>query len=221
MEKNLALLGDAELALVYRHSDDEYERDLAFEELMRRYSGALRSWARSYSRSYGWLDPEDLRQEADMGFLAAVKNWDSAKSGLYGFVELCVRRRLATVIRAYFRARQVPPACVVPLFGTVSGRDADGGDDTLAIDAIADVASPDPSGLTMDEETKSELWKCAEAALSDLEFRAMRVYCEGGTYQQIAAEMGMSVKAVDNALARGKRKLREKVEHEPWRYDIA
>lgn len=221
MERNLALLGDAELAGMYRHSGNDYERNMAFEELKRRYAGALRSWAGSYARSYGWLDPDDLRQEADMGFLAAVTNWDPSKAKLYGFADLCVHRRLATTVRAYYRAKQIPPSCVMSLFGPAAGHDYDGCDDASPIDGIADLTSPDPFGVAMDEETRRELWKCAEAALSPLEFAVLRVYCEGSTYQQIAAITGASVKAIDNALARGKRKLRERIEREPWRYGIA
>jgi len=218
---NMAILDDAELAQICRHPDDECERNLAFEEFRGRYLRAIQGWAARFGRKFNWLDPDDLAQEADLGFLAAVRNWDPTKSKMYGFAELCVERRLSTLVRKYCRARQIPPSCVVPLFGAAAGRDNDGGDDALLIDIIADLTSPDPTAEALDEETKKELWRSDEESLSDIELRVLLGYCHGGTYGQLSAELGVSVKTIDNTLARCKRKLRERVECEPWRYDIA
>ncbi|MGI6146768.1 MAG: sigma-70 family RNA polymerase sigma factor [Firmicutes bacterium] len=214
---SLKRLDDAELARIYQRE----RSDAAYEELRTRYSRAIRRWALTFSMAYPTFDAEDLHQEAEVGFLGAVLRFDPSKSNMYRFAETCVRRRLCTVARQCRRVRRIPPDKEVPLMGDAVGSGSDADDDTPLIGLIADANAADPVREALNRETHTELWRTVKAVLSPKEFQVLQCYCQGGTYHQLAEQLGMSVKAVDNALARGKRKVRQCLQRHLGRYDTA
>jgi len=56
------------------------------------------------------------------------------------------------------------------------------------------------------EELQSLVF-CLGTGLSKLESDALRLYLEGSSYEQMAAELGCDTKTIDNALQRVKRKV--------------
>lgn len=64
------------------------------------------------------------------------------------------------------------------------------------------------SGLTEDEK---HTLATMEPDLSPFELQAFGGYLEGKSYKEVSAETGRSIKSVDNALQRVKRKLESKL----------
>ena len=78
MIDDLAKKTDEELVLLSRGGNE-----LATEELLRRYSGVVRSCARRYFLIGG--ETEDLSQEGLIGLCRAIRNYDGEREGCSSF----------------------------------------------------------------------------------------------------------------------------------------
>jgi len=67
----------------------------------------------------------------------------------------------------------------------------------------------DPCELIADMDEAKWVMKRAQKKLTELEKQALELYIEGLTYRDIADILNAPPKAVDNALQRAKRKLKE------------
>ena len=202
---DLANLTDAELVRAFR----EGRSDRALEQLLGRYARLIRSWARKYWCAYRLADYDDLEQEARIAFLGAVNSYDQAQSGFFGFAQLCVTRRLKSVVKSARRLKNCPPPGVVILStGMGSGMGSSEGDDRDMIEAVPNPAACDPLDLALANDGARRLWSIAGSALSGLELEALKRRAWGASYQEVAAELGVSQKSIDNAVTRARRKLR-------------
>lgn len=77
--------------------------------------------------------------------------------------------------------------------------------DTLE-SGFADTARTPEEELMLSEQL-NQLYARLRQTLSKREFAVLGLYIDGLAYQQIAARMGISSKAVDNALQRVRRKV--------------
>ena len=202
---NLADLTDAELVQAFR----EGRSDRAFEQLLRRYVRLIKSWTRKYWCAYRIADYDDLEQEARIAFLGAVNSYDQAQSGFFGFAQLCVTRRLKSVVKSARRLKNCPPAGTVILSTSSSGSE---GDDRDLIEAVPNPAAFDPLNMAVANDAARRLWSIAGSALSGLELEALKRRAWGESYQEVAAELGVSQKSVDNAVTRARRKLRRLIQ---------
>lgn len=202
---DLADLTDAELVRAFR----EGRSDRAFEQLLGRYVRLIRSWARKYWCAYRIADYDDLEQEARIAFLGAVNSYDQAQSGFFGFAQLCVTRRLKSVVKSARRLKNCPPTGTVILSTSASDPE---GDDRCMIEAVPNPAACDPLDLALANDAARRLWSIAGSALSGLELEALKRRAWGASYQEVAAELGVSQKSIDNAVMRARRKLRRLIE---------
>jgi RNA polymerase sporulation-specific sigma factor len=67
--------------------------------------------------------------------------------------------------------------------------------------------SADPAEIIIFLETKQRLEKRLFMSLSPFEMDVLLAYKEGQTYRQMANQLQCTVKSIDNALSRVKRKL--------------
>ena len=199
--RNLADLTDAELVQLFR----EGRSDRAFEQLLGRYVRLIKSWTRKYWCAYRIADYDDLEQEARIAFLGAVNSYDQTQSGFFGFAQMCVTRRLQSVVKSTRRLKNCPPPGMVVLSTSSSSCD---GDDRDLIEAVPNPAACDPLNLVVARDAARRLWSVAGSALSGLELEALKRRAWGASYQEVAAELGVSQKSIDNAMTRARRKLR-------------
>ena len=176
---------DEELALRAQGGDKQ-----AMDELLRRYSGVVRSRAREYFLAGG--ETEDLIQEGMIGLYHAVGDYKQESLGLSfkNFAYLCVRRRIVDAVKKGARKKNSP------LNGYVSLFDAD--------EALLPL---DPEDELIERENKHEFLQKMGKALSDFEFRVMIMYMEGFTTLEMCEATGKDSKSVDNAIQRSKKKL--------------
>lgn len=199
--RDMSHLADGELVRMFRDGGS----DRAFEQLLTRYVRLIRSWTRKYWSAYRIADYSDLEQEAHIAFLSAVKSYDEAQSSFFGFAQLCVARRLQSVVKSSRRQKNVPPGGLLALSGAVPGSD-DGNRDL--IETMANPAAYDPLSLAVSADAVRRMWSIARSSLSKLELEVFRRRVDGQSYQEVAAELGVSTKSVDNAVMRARRKLR-------------
>jgi RNA polymerase sporulation-specific sigma factor len=192
-------LEDLQLVLRSRNGDGG-----ALDLLMRRYTGFVRLKASSYFLAGG--DSEDLVQEGLIGLYKAVRDFRPDKETSFrSFAELCVTRQIITAIKTATRFKHAPLNTYVSFSHTPAGQEADG-DCTLG-DALPGPSVDDPSICVISTEELQSLVFCLGTGLSRLESDALRLYLEGSSYEEMAAELGCDTKTIDNALQRVKRKV--------------
>ena len=127
---------------------------------------------------------EDLLQEGLMAALAAIGRYDAERGRAMTFFVQCAKNRMLTEV------------------GRISPISGAGGE---TLESIADEGSPDDGRF-------DELYAAIGNCLTGLERGTVTLYLAGLSYREIAAELGISEKSVDNAMQRARRKLREEFE---------
>lgn len=162
--------------------------DRAFEELVNDYKPMIDAVIRRFS-----LDPRDAFSEACMGFFRAVSSYELEKSevtfGLYA--KICVERAVIDMQRREARGA----------LRLVDGE--------VDVDKIA-VSGGMQSMLEHREQTAYFL-SVAKETLSDFEFEVYRRWMIGYKTSEIASDLGVTAKAVDNAKNRMWSKLRKRL----------
>ena len=128
--------------------------------------------------SAGYLDADDLLQEGMISFLSAVRTYSSEKGVPFS---------------AY--------ASVCINNGIISAARKTKND--FQIDREVD-----PLDTIVDSENLSSVLALCESALSDVEKSVVYSQMCGLSYQETAEKLGLSSKAVDNALQRARKKLK-------------
>jgi RNA polymerase sporulation-specific sigma factor len=192
-------LEDLQLVLRARNGDGQ-----AMDVLIRRYTGFVRLKASSYFLVGG--DSEDLVQEGLIGLYKAVRDFRSDKETSFrSFAELCITRQIITAIKTATRFKHTPLNTYVSFSQTPAGQESEG-DCTLG-DALPGPMVDEPSICVISTEELQSLVFCLGTGLSKLESDALRLYLEGSSYEQMAEELGVDTKTIDNALQRVKRKI--------------
>ena len=182
--RNLLDLSDNELAL-YAAEDS-----MAQAVLIGRYIPLVKSRAMRFRQAGVELD--DLAQEGMIGLIGAIRAFDKNIASFPTFARVCVDRSLMSAQEKNNRKKQIPR------------------DRIISIDEhTADLSGiNDPEAILIAREEYSRFRGMAEDKLSRLEFKVLIKYLAGLSYQEISRELGITQKAVDNALSRIKRKLK-------------
>lgn len=165
--------------------------NLAFEEITRRYQGLIGSISTRYCAT--GFDRADFMQEGLMALHNACKAYDPHKSSMSfrNFAAVCIGNRFLSVIRKDSAKGTIPKDAIVSI------------DDI----ELWDNNSHNPELMIEQQESAEDLNKMLRDILSRLESDVLRMYLQGMQYAQIAKKLGVSVKAVDNALQRIRKKV--------------
>ena len=192
-------LEDLQLVIRARNGDLR-----AMDTLIRRYTGFVRLKASSYFLAGG--DSEDLIQEGLIGLYKAVRDFRSDKETSFrSFAELCITRQIITAIKTATRFKHAPLNTYVSFSQTPAGQESEG-DCTLG-DALPGPSVDEPSICVISTEELQSLVFCLGTGLSKLEADALRLYLEGSSYEEMAVDLDVDTKTIDNALQRVKRKI--------------
>ena len=192
-------LEDLQLVIRARNNDPH-----SMDALIRRYTGFVRLKASSYFLAGG--DAEDLVQEGLIGLYKAVRDFRPDKETSFrSFAELCVTRQIITAIKTATRFKHAPLNTYVSFSHTPAGQESDG--ECSLGDALPGPSVDDPSVCVISTEELQSLVFTLGTGLSRLEADALRLYLEGSSYEEMAADLGCDTKTIDNALQRVKRKV--------------
>ena len=171
----------------------------AEETLVLRYSQMVRICARSFFLMGG--DGEDLIQEGMLGLLKAIREYRAEKEASFRtFAEVCIRNRLYTVLRAAACEKQSPLNRSVPF-------DDPFFDGNSYRTSVCDLLYANPEDIIIGRESVDDLLEKARRQLSEFEASILGLYLDGLSYQEIAETVCRSVKSVDNAVQRIRRKI--------------
>ncbi len=161
-------------------SGDEY----AFNVLAGRYLNT-----RSHNSTAAYLDRDDFVQEGMFGFLNAVRTYDSQKGKPFeSYASVCMRNSIKNAT-----------------YGIPDDIAVDGSSDTF----VNIQSTEDPLGQIITSERLSEVLTACQVSLSSLENTVVFFRAGGMSYAEIGEKLGMTPKAVDNAVQRARRKLKQ------------
>ena len=185
-------VADETLAQRAKNGDDE-----ALADLIERYTPLVCMRARAYAR--GVMDVDDVYQEGMIALLKAVRNYREDTAGSFRtFAAVCVNNKMLSAVTAHMRDKNAPMRSYLSL----SGRE-------IPEDLLAAV-SPEthPEKLVIASEESAARNRRIENLLSPFERQVLRLYLSSYSYEEMSRQLGSSTKAVDNALQRVRRKLR-------------
>ncbi|HJD21957.1 MAG TPA: sigma-70 family RNA polymerase sigma factor [Candidatus Gemmiger faecigallinarum] len=135
------------------------------------------------------LDFEDMVQEGLIGLFDAVRSYDPARGAPFAaYAAACIGHAQQDAARAATRKKHAPLNTSVPL--------------------PEDSATPGPEELAIAGEAVDDVIRRMETRLSPFERGALLCAIDGRTAAETARLLGRDAKAVENALARARRKLR-------------
>ena len=182
-DPELDLRSDEELAQLAKTSVE------AEGALLSRYLRLIRYYAGRFAQG-GEVD--DLVQEGLIALLQAIPQFDPAKEKRFSaFAQVCICNRMRSFLRRERNAAS--PA-----------------EDLLEeMEARGELVDPDtPESILLEREAFRDACLQVMTQLSDREWRILQVLLDGASYQDAADKLGVSVKSIDNAMQRIRRKMR-------------
>ena len=209
-ENKLEELKDEELVDLYKKGFKE-----ALDVLIKRYKNVILSKSLLFYVSYG-EERDDILQEAYLGFLSAIKDFDKNKGSFYAFANVCIQRHIYTFIKALNRNKHKILKGAVSLESSLN-KDQEFAERRLEeylvhskissnIPSMSSYLSSDEiASINFDYKNKQEkiLKKLTPIEKEILKYRSL-----GLSYKEISNKIGKSIKSVDNAIQRIKRKLK-------------
>jgi len=166
----------------------------AFEEIAKRYEPVIATIANSFNVPQSERD--DLRQEGLIALYRAVCNYDRSLSGFSTFASVCIKRAMISWIRDH-----------VSKIGRNGSHITEISLDESFDEVLTDETAMCPEEICISRETVKDLRSHAMKQLSDYEKCVFLMYLEDMGAKEIAESIGRSVKSVENALDRIRKKL--------------
>ncbi len=179
------MVEDEQLLQSIAESADNRERNEKTSELISRYIRIIRIKANKMHSNT--VEADDLVSEGFIGLLSAIRNYSPEKGKFSAFANTCINNRMKTAVMKSDNR-------------LVLTEDFD-------FDEIEDdnVSTED---LVIRKEQNSEISEKLDKLLSKREKEVLSLYIGACSYEEIAAKLNISVKSVDNALSRARKKLR-------------
>lgn len=170
-----------------------YGDKAAMNELISAFAPTVESIASGYVGCCP-MTRSDLIQEGMIGLLGSVYGYDPDEGVRFEtFATVCISNRIKSAVRNQLRSKHMP------LNGYVDIDDVEISDDMS-----------DPQTMIIMQERFEDLSESIEKKLTHLEKDVLRLHIGGHNYSSIAEMLSISVKSVDNALQRARKKLKEK-----------
>lgn len=184
---------------VVRHAQ-QGDKD-AMDYLLHKYQKMVYIWTRPYFLQ--GAEDDDLLQEGMIGLFKAIRDFSPGASSFWSFAKLCITRNIISAIKGTTRQKHIPLNSYTSLHKPIYDNE---GDRTL-MEIISSNKMDDPESVVIDRERIAHTKKHIEETLSDFEYRVFRLYINGLSYKEMAAELRTHTKSIDNALCRIKNKI--------------
>ena len=196
----------------------EMYKDFSDEELIARYMDGDSAVVDYLMDKYKYLvriqagnmfllgaDHEDLLQEGMIGLFKAVRDYDPGRDASFlTFAKLCISRQIFTAVEASNRHKHAPLNSYTSLSAEDSEQYKEARERLIKMTAIES-----PEEMMIDRENMEQLEEMLREELSPLEKQVLDLYFIGMSTREIAAILGRTEKATDNALQRLKGKLKK------------
>ena len=179
----------------------------AFSKITDTYAPLLRRMAASlFMQGH---DRQDMIQEGRLGLWAAVQGFTVGKMSFANFAELCVKRRMITAAGAASRLKHSPLNRAASMESSVGNHKDDWVDDCLRLETALVDPAPLPDEQLVSKDAAQALLERLGSHLTDFEAAVVAEMADGLSYAQVAANLGLNHKQVDNIITRVRVKARE------------
>ena len=190
-------LTDEEIVTIYQRENNHFATDY----IVQRYKNFVRSKARSYFLM--GADKEDIIQEGMIGLYKATRDFNQDHEVSFkAFAELCITRQIISAIKGASRQKHIPLNSYISL-----NKPAYDDSERTLIEVLETEKNLDPQEVVINREQYALIKEVMEAVLSPLEWDVLRGYMDAKSYQEMAEEHHRSIKSIDNALQRVKKKM--------------
>lgn len=189
-------LSDEEVVLLAQAGDSD-----AVEFLLQKYEKMVYAWTRSFFLQGGETD--DVIQEGMIGLYKAIRDFSTGTSSFWAFAKLCITRNVISAIKGTTRQKHLPLNSYTSLHKPVN--DAEG--DRTLLETLSNNKVHDPEAVAIAREQLKSTGQTIKKYLSSFEFAVFQLYLAGYTYKEIAEELEVHTKSIDNALCRVKSKV--------------
>lgn len=173
------LQSDEELAEQYKNSEE------SAAELISRYTKVI--WIKAHAMSTVSVETDDLIQEGLLGLLSAIKTYNKNISSFSTYADRCITNKMLSAIK---KGNTIPVSA----------------EEDSSIKEKSD--NDTPESILLEKENVLELDDKVSSHLSEKEMQIFRLILNGSTYNQVAHQLNIPVKTVDNALQRVRKKLK-------------
>jgi RNA polymerase sporulation-specific sigma factor len=173
----------------------------ALEGLLTAYKPLVRS---SISQLYiPGADYDDLLQEGMIGLYKAILTFDQEQGAAFAsYAGVCIRNHVFDQIQKAGRLKNQPLNLSLPLENSLF-------DATEGMESEISGRTEDPVEIAIFREVAEDMSIYIERTFSNLEKQVFIQTMQYATRQEIAEHLGVSEKSVENALYRGRSKLRK------------
>ncbi len=180
----------------------------AEESLIQKYKKFVKNKAKAYFLI--GADREDIIQEGMIGLFKAIRDFDETKLASFkAFAEMCITRQIITAIKSATRQKHIPLNSYISLSKPIYEENSE----RTLMDMLSSEKVTDPETIVVFKEEIDYIEAKVAGSLSKLEWKVLREYLLGNSYQEISDNMNKPIKSIDNALQRVKRKLEAYVEN--------
>lgn len=157
----------------------------AAAELLSRYFCTIEAKAKRYALSFS----EDMAQEGFIGLLQAVETYDERMGNKFStYANVCIKNKMFSAFEKQ--------------------KDAFSGESEELNSEDVKARDETPENIVIANERLREIYDKIISALSEQEWRVFQLFLTGLAYNQIALELNVPPKTVDNAMQRVRRKLK-------------
>lgn len=194
---------DEEVVALYQLNGD----DRLVQMMLKRYAPMIGGQTRwNCLRN---IAQEDLFQEGQIGFFKAMRDYNPEKKIPFGvFAQHCVRCQFITAVKVLQRLKNQPLNTAYSLDYSIAEENENY---TLLDILVSDELEANPEFCLVMKEDYEFCQSVVTKELTPFDYRIFLSYVRGMSYQEIADEISGSIKSVDNALQRSKRKMRRHI----------
>ena len=177
---------------------------LAMTTILERYKGIVKAKARGFFLSGG--DMDDLIQEGMIGLHKAVLDYSDKRGASFrSFALLCVHRQIIDAIKQDGRKKNIP------LNNYMSINTPESDDDAGYVHSI-EAEGANPEDIFILKEANDSFSTKLKEELTPLEYKILQLYLSAYSYIDISDRVNKTVKQVDNAIQRIKKKIARTVD---------
>lgn len=166
-----------------------------FSELVARYLKLVRVKACSFREIFS-LEREDLYQEGLLGLFDAACSYSAdGRASFETYAGRCINNRIVSAVRRSASKKNAFLNHAIPI-EEISGVNAD--------------LMSDPQHLLESRDEMDHMLETIHVSLSAFERKVLSLYLGGYKRSEVEAKLSISVRAFDNAMARVRKKLRQK-----------
>lgn len=180
----------SEAALIFAAKNGD---DNALRVLLSKFEPSIKAYAAVCGGA--GAESDDLMQEGRMGFVSAIKNFQSDGGASFKtFAQVCIKRQIVSAARRASSKKNAPMRGYLPL-------------DETATAQISDISVQNPEDVIILRERLNAVKTAVNSVFTPFERNLFSLYLGGSSYRAIAKEMQVTPKKIDNTLQHIKRKL--------------